>query len=135
MPSERKTENIIRNLLKKRKYTFENGFGNKGYPEFIIYKINNDDLIIIIECKLNIEHHISKGNTFKPQDYAVDGVLHYANFLSKEYNVIAIAASGHSTKEMCIDGFFIKKHSIKPIVISTGTIYTYEKYLNEIKNN
>lgn len=43
--------------------------------------------------------------------YAVDGVLHYAKALSKEYNVIAIAVSGQTEYELLVSHFYWKKGS------------------------
>ena len=41
--------------------------------------------------------------------YAVDGVLHYAKALSKEYNVIAIAVSGQTEYELQVSHFYWKE--------------------------
>jgi uncharacterized protein YybS (DUF2232 family) len=54
-----------------------------------------------VECKALPSMHESK-NKDKPKDYAVDGVLHYAKALSKEFEVIAIASSGESETELKI---------------------------------
>jgi type I restriction-modification system DNA methylase subunit len=63
-----------------------------GYPEFIITH-KNSDVLIVIECKADTKFHESDKKD-KPKDYAVDGVLHYASFLKKEFHIIAIAISG-----------------------------------------
>jgi len=82
---------IITDLLKKAS---KNG-GGAGYPEFIITH-KNSDVLIVIECKADVKFHESDKKD-KPKDYAVDGVLHYASFLKKEFHVIAIAISGDET--------------------------------------
>ena len=43
-------------------------------------------------------------------NYAVDGALHYSNALSKEFNVIAIAASGINEKNIKISNFLQLKN-------------------------
>ena len=84
-----------------------NGKGN-GYPEFILSFPSNSSYLIVVECKANVADHESKkrDNAVK---YAVDGTLHYAKALSKEYNVIAIAASGQNQTELKISHFYWKK--------------------------
>ena len=86
---EQYSENIKINKLLKN--ASKSGSG-KGCPEFIIQFQENSNLIIIVECKANITKHKSQTlDIYK--DYAVDGVLLYASFLSKEYDVLAIAVS------------------------------------------
>lgn len=71
----------------------KSGKGNKGYPEFIITAPGTPDLVVLVECKADVRFHESKHHD-KPVDYAVDGVLHYAQFLAPHYTVIAVAVSG-----------------------------------------
>ena len=95
----------VQDLLKggsKRK-----GKGN-GYPEFLISFPFNSSYIIVIECKATISDHESKERNV-PVKYAVDGVLHYAQALSAEYNVIAIAVSGQNFNELKVSHFYWKK--------------------------
>ena len=66
--------------------------GERGMPEFIIWK-KSVDTVVIIECKASVEDHASHDHR-QPEQYAVDGVLHYAKFLKDGYNVVAIAVSG-----------------------------------------
>lgn len=121
MANERKTEKLVRDRLTKLGY-YKKGFsiyeqqcdnpkidkllknaskkgGSKGYPEFIIQSDKYSDLIIVIECKADPKKHESKTRD-KYSEYAVDGVLLYASFLSKEYDVIAVAVSGEKTSEL-----------------------------------
>lgn len=67
--------------------------GGAGYPEFIITAADTPDMVLLIECKAELNKHESKSGK-RPADYAVDGVLHYARYLSPKYTVIAIAVSG-----------------------------------------
>lgn len=81
--------------------------GKVGYPEFIITIPAFPDDIIVVECKAAPKSHESKDRD-KPVDYAVDGALHYASFLSDEYNVFAIAISGTGEKHK-ISSFYQKQ--------------------------
>ena len=94
----------IQNLL--RGESKGNGKGN-GYPEFILSFPTNSSYIIVVECKALAKDHESTGRN-NPVKYAVDGVLHYAKALSKEYNVIAIAVSGQTEYEMQVSHFYWK---------------------------
>lgn len=84
-----------------------NGKGN-GFPEFIISFPTNSNYIIVVECKANVSDHESKkrDNAVK---FAVDGVIHYAKALSKEFNVIAIAVSGQTENELLVSDFYWKR--------------------------
>lgn len=64
-----------------------------GYPEFIITAPDTPDMVVLVECKAEVKYHAST-NRDQPKDYAVDGVLHYARYLSSVYTVISIAVSG-----------------------------------------
>lgn len=125
MLRERKTERIIRNhfqpfldtieieeqnsdhlqinkLLKSASKT-EKGTG-RGYPDFIITYKTHSDLIIVIECKGEITKHESQ-NRDKYAKYAVDGVLLYSAYLSKELDVLSIAVSGENKKKLKVSHF------------------------------
>ena len=114
MINERKTENIVRSHFEKLKNFVEieeqasdipkiekllktaskKGAG-KGKPEFLITFKSNANLIIVIECKADISKHESK-NKDKFSEYAVDGVLLYSSYLSKEFDILAIAISANA---------------------------------------
>ena len=85
------------------------GKGN-GCPEFILSFPTNSNYVIVVECKAMVKDHesVSRDDAVK---YAVDGVLHYAKALSKEYNVIAIAVSGQTEYELLVSHFYWKKGS------------------------
>ena len=76
----------------------------QGYPEFIITYKKNSDLIIVIECKAKITKHESR-NRDKYSEYAVDGVLLYSSYLSKDFDILAIAISGENKKELKVSHF------------------------------
>ena len=133
MLNERVTENIVRNILKEKLYynddniiieeqKSQNPRINKllqnasktgdgiGRPEFIISFNNNPNDLIVIECKASIIYHESKDRA-NYRDYAVDGVLLYASYLHKEFNVTAIAVSGTNDKDKKISTFlWLKEH-------------------------
>jgi type I restriction enzyme M protein len=82
--------------------------GKIGSPEFIISFPALPDEIIVVECKADPKFHESADGE-SPATYAVDGALHYSAFLSKEFNVIAIAVSGSNPKKLKISSFYQKK--------------------------
>lgn len=81
--------------------------GKIGSPEFIITFPALPDDIIVVECKADAKFHASADGD-NPIAYAVDGVLHYSAFLSKQYNVIAIAVSGDKLGKLKISSFYQK---------------------------
>ena len=95
----------VKRLLKGASKT---GKGGIGAAEFIISTTETPDFLIVIECKGDVTKHQSK-NLDKPIEFAVDGVLHYARFLSKSYNVIAVAVSGQSKSSLKISNFIFPK--------------------------
>ncbi|HDR8932744.1 TPA: N-6 DNA methylase [Burkholderia vietnamiensis] len=141
MANERITENLIRDALRLHGYgapdsdtvveeqksqidevakllkaASKTGNGGRGAPEFIITAPSTPDFIIIIECKASVKHHASD-TLDRPADFAVDGALHYARYLSKAYNVIAIAASGQTKSALRISTFLCPKGEVgyKPL--------------------
>lgn len=125
--NERNTENIVRDLFQKLGYKdnskiiveeqkSENPAIQKllinasksgkgiGKPEFIVRHEDYSDFIIVVECKGDTKFHRSE-TLDKYKDYAVDGVLNYASYLSKSYNVIALAISGQNEKDLIISSF------------------------------
>lgn len=95
------------------------GLGN-GKPEFILTFHNLPDTIIVIEAKNTISKHESH-LLDKPKDFAVDGVLYYAKYLKKYFNVIAIAVSGTSKDKFKTSTFQWKKNEDEFNVIKQGT--------------
>jgi type I restriction enzyme M protein len=101
-----------------------------GAPEFIITDPENPDFLMVIECKAERKDHCSplinqvvSGSEFsedaqsyvaRVKRYAADGVLHYAKFLSKEFNVIAIAISGETESKMEFSAYLRTKGSPHP---------------------
>lgn len=129
MINERITENIVRDILREKNYfdcdndivieeqksqirkvqsllktASKASTGKAGYPEFIINWQTDANFLIVIECKASVKYHVSS-NLDKPKDYAVDGVLHYAKFLSKDFTVLAIAVSGMTDSELKVSNY------------------------------
>ncbi len=90
----------IRSLLKNAS---KSGSGH-GKPEFIVTFDERPEFLIVIECKADVGRHISKQQN-KPAQFCVDGVVHYAKYLSKEFNVLAIATSGIDKKTLRVSHF------------------------------
>jgi len=125
----------IESVKRLLKFASKSGQGGKGSPEFIISSASTPDFLVIIECKADVRDHISsscqellRGETIKEneneyakrtQRYAVDGILHYAQFISKEYNVIAIAVTGENKKEAIISTYLHTKGTPKPKELQT----------------
>lgn len=104
------------------------GFG-KGRPDFIITFNKNTDLLIVIECKADITKHESH-NRNNYADYAIDGVLLYASFLHKEFDVLAIAVSGESVQNIRISHFLHLKSERKPTIIFGDKLLPASNYLD-----
>ena len=99
MPSERKTESVVRRqfdeyggevvveeqdaespeIAKLLKAASKSGTG-PGRPDFIVTLENEPDLLVVVECKADISKHESPERSAYAE-YAVDGVLHYAAHL------------------------------------------------------
>lgn len=122
----------IKKLLKSSSKT---GAGGKGSPEFIISSSKVPDLIIVIECKADTKDHLSNkvGDLLrdKPNEdiedeyfkrvkrYAVDGALHYAKALSREFNVIAVGVSGQTKSELRVSTYLHTVKSEYPSLLTT----------------
>jgi 16S rRNA G966 N2-methylase RsmD len=124
--NERITENIVRDHFKKDisfdqilleeqkskipriekllKSASKSGKG-MGKPEFIItFLKDNPDYVIVVECKPDITKHESKTRD-NYKSYAVDGVLLYSSYLSKDFDVLSIAISGEKSNNLKISHF------------------------------
>jgi len=148
MANERKTEIIVRNHFNKFPSSIEmeeqksdnakidkllksaskKGSG-RGYPEFLITYKTNPDLLIVIECKADVTKHKSKTKD-KYSDYAVDGVLLYSSYLSKSFDVLAIAVSGESKRNLKVSHFLHLKGERKATEIFDDKLLSAEDYLN-----
>lgn len=160
MVNEAKTEILVRKILEKHKEDFENDEknfviieekksdnpiidkllktaskrgGGCGMPEFIL-SFPNNDLLIVIECKGDIRKHKSK-NLDKYAEYSVDGALLYSSYLSKEFNVLSIGASGETQQELIIDNFIQIKGEKTARDLKINKIYDFESYFDLLKKD
>ncbi|MCR2039494.1 SAM-dependent methyltransferase [Campylobacter helveticus] len=85
---------------------FSKGGNGIAQPDFIALFDRDKDTIFICECKKGANFHRS-ANLNKPKSYALDGVIYYAKFLQKYFNVIALAVSG--TKELKSTALYFPK--------------------------
>lgn len=148
MANERKTEIIVRNhfnqflteidmeeqksdniKINKLLITASKKGNGHGYPEFLITYKTNPNLIIVIECKADITKHESK-NRDKYSEFSVDGALLYASYLSKDFDVIAIAVSGENKNNIKISHFLHLKGERKATEIFDDNLLTANDYLN-----
>ncbi|TSA57634.1 methyltransferase [bacterium] len=109
-----KQRSDYRRIQRLLKHASKKGTGI-GRPEFLIHLTATSNFLIVIECKADIQKHESD-SLDNYQDYAVDGVLLYASFLSKEFDVLAIAVSGETKSELRISHFLQLKGVEKPVV-------------------
>ena len=147
MPNEKKTEVIIRNhfsrfldiieieeqksdnpkIAKLLKTASKKGTG-AGFPDFIITYQTNSDLLIVLECKAEITKHESQ-NKDRYSQYAVDGVLLYSAYLSKEFDVLSIAVSGENKKNLKVSHFLQLQGEKRAIQKFGDTLLSPNDYL------
>lgn len=123
---EQKSDNVKIDKLLKTASKKGNG---QGYPEFIITYKTNPNLIVVVECKADITKHESK-NRDKYADFSVDGALLYASYLSKDFDVIAIAVSGENKSDVKVSHFLHLKGERKAIVVFGDKLLAANDYLN-----
>jgi len=119
--SNPKIDKLLKNASKKG--------GGKGHPEFIISLKNNTDFIIVVECKADITKHQSP-TLDKYDEYAVDGVLLYASYLSNEYDVLAIGVSGQTLKELKVSHYLFLKGEKKYYPSFGNELLSINSYTN-----
>ena len=119
----------------------KSGGGGGGSPEFIITNPEQPDFVMIFECKADGKNHASPTTSVMigpsaeetPEErakrvirFAVDGALHYAQQLSKEHNVIAVAVSGQALTDMQVSTYLQTRGSTtaKPLMTKGGTFIT-----------
>jgi len=69
---------------------------------------------VVIECKAKPTRHAS-ATLDRDAEYAVDGALLYASFLSKEFDVLAIGVSGQSNSTYRISHYFHPRGAQKAV--------------------
>lgn len=128
---EQKSSN--RKIIDLLKGKSKAGGKGAGYPEFILTFPTDSKYLIVVECKALNSMHESKGLD-RPKDYAVDGVLHYAEALSKEFEVIAIAASGECERELRVSHFLWKQGAPKYEKLVDKKLLSLNDYLKIFAN-
>ena len=115
---------------------FNSGGKGKAKPEFIITFNDDSNTIIVVECKNTPKKHSTELKS-KPRAFAVDGVLYYAKFLKKEYNVIAIAVSGTKKNKMKVSAFYWMKgqDDYQGLKKAQDIILEPKNYIELIKGN
>jgi type I restriction enzyme M protein len=125
----------IESIRRLMRTASKSGQGGGGAPEFIISSDSKPDFLLIVECKAVVKDHASvlisnvlNGESFEEtsdqytkriQRFAADGVLHYAERLSKEYNVIALAVSGETISSLKISTYLYPKNAEHPKALKT----------------
>lgn len=130
---EQKSKNIKINKLLNN--ASKSGDG-KGYPEFIVSFDYYPDLIMVVECKADIlKHESNTGDRYK--EYAVDGAKLYASFLSKEYDVIAVALSGDEDNFRLSSYIQLKgtREAYQTDQLKDDKFYTLNEYIDVYKKD
>lgn len=130
---EKQKSDIIR-INKLLKNASKRGKG-AGKPEFIIHSTSHSNFLIVIECKADPRKHVSK-TLDRYSEYAVDGVLLYAAYLSKDFDVMAIAVSGQTKAAMRISHYLHLKGTDKPVEFTEAReIVSIEEYYKAFINS
>lgn len=120
-------------IIKRLKTASKKGTGS-GFPEFIISFSDEPNLLIVVECKADVTKHKSKtGDKFA--EYSIDGALLYSSYLSKEFDVISIAVSGQTKKEIKISHFLQLKNDKDAKEIFGNKLLSFENYINGYKQD
>ena len=117
--------NRIKKLLAKAS---KSGIG-AGHPEFIVAFDACPDFLIVIECKASPTRHQSAAIDC-PADYAVDGALHYASYLTADFNVLAVGVSGTDTTNLNVGHFFCFRGDHDPEVAFGNELLPLTDYLS-----
>lgn len=129
--SSKKVLDLLKNASKSAKWK---GTPWSGKPEFLIsFPSENSKYLIIVECKYNLSDHVSDNPIKDPNKYAVDWVLHYAKFLSQEYDVLAIAVSGNKESNR-ISTFIWRQWSNEYEDKNTDKLLSINNYLKLFAN-
>lgn len=108
----------------------------KGYPDFIVTHKQNPDFVLVVECKADITRHAS-ATLDHYQDYAVDGARLYADYLSREMDVLYLGVSGQNEQELKVSHFLRLKgesdRDRREIFKDCG-LQDFPSYLEQLKN-
>ena len=121
-----KIDKLLKNASKKG--------SKKGYPDFIIYSKVYPELVVVVEAKADINKHESETQD-NYADYAIDGALLYASFLSKEFDVLAIGISGEEKHRFKMSHFLQLKDDKKAYRIFDDRLLTIKEYFDGINQS
>lgn len=120
--SNRRVKKLLANASKRG--------SNRGIPDFIIRFTKHPDIICLVECKPDIRYHESPTRD-NYADYAVDGVLLYSSFVSKEFDVLAVAISG-TANNYRVSAFWQLKGTDEVHEVKADDLLSPENYLRLI---
>lgn len=128
-----------------------------GRPEYLIIN-DNKNLAIVIECKKEKKKSLMISPSLRDKKellikadtiskYAMDGAIHYAKFLSKNYDVIAIGITGiDDGDDLSVNTFFWKKGQVLQYTddesacygpfydLKLYKLYPFDYYLSYVEN-
>lgn len=108
---------------------------DKGYPDFIITSKHAPNFVCIAECKSDITKHQS-ATLDNYTGYAVDGARLYADYLSREMDVLYLGISGQTEKELKVSHYLRLKGDAEHREIFKGCgIQDFPSYLEQLKNH
>lgn len=119
-----KIDKLLQNASKK-------GSG-KGHPEFIIHTSLENNFICVVECKADITKHQSESLT-KYSEYAVDGAKLYADYLSKELDVLYIGVTGQHKTELRVSHYLKLKNEKESKHLFGNELLSFDSYLEQYK--
>jgi len=157
MTNERKTEAIVRKLLQQNGYVDDKNIvieeqssdnpkidkwlksasksgAGKGRPEFIISFLHAPENLVIIECKASVTKHESSDRK-QYKDFAVDGAILYASYLKDHFNVMAIAVSGETERELRISHLLWLKGKRTYKDVTDKHLLNYQSLFNVINEH
>lgn len=110
------------------------GGSGAGYPDYIIRDTREESIAVVIECKADTAKHISN-SLDQFQDYAVDGARLYADYLSKELDVLYIGISGQTEKELKVSHYVkLKGEKEHKEVLKGCGLQEFPSYLEQLRN-
>lgn len=157
MANEAKTSAIFRDLIREKGYYSDDDIiveeqksdnpkidkllkhaskqgSKKGFPDFIIYSKKYPEFLIVVEAKADNNRHVS-ATMDSYSEYAVDGALLYASFLSKEFDVLAVGISGETLEQFRISQFLYLKEEKEYHPIFGDTFLTMEECVEGIQQS
>ena len=111
------------------------GGNGGGLPDYIIRDEQHADCAVVIECKADLTKHASQ-NLDQFADYAVDGARLYADYLSKELDVLYIGVSGQKADELKISHFVKLRGEREHTEVLKGCgLQEFPDYIEQLKNH